>query len=72
MKPVTYGVQIEFTVDSILDGGPSKATIREALRRQVEQLASEDLYPRYPERFGSLRDVRVRYLHEATNTQEKK
>lgn len=63
---VRYGVQVEFTVDSILDGGPSKADIRRFIRESVEVLAHHRAV-----RFGSLRDVRVRYLHEATEPKDK-
>lgn len=64
MKPIRYGVQVEFTVDSILDGGPSKAEIRKFMREAIELRifnAKQDV-----SRFNSLRDVRIKYLHEAT------
>ncbi len=62
MKPIRYGVQIEFTVDNVLDGGPSRHEIRQGLRTAVGQLENLTANARW----GSLRDVRIKYLHEAT------
>ena len=62
-RSVRYGVQIEFTVDGVLDGGPSKAEIRRFIREAVDGLGRSPA-----SRFASLTDVRVKYLHEATST----
>jgi hypothetical protein len=64
---IRYGVQVEFTVDNILDGGPSKADIRKGIRRVLEELRDgPDDNPLWGNRFRSLSDVRIKYLHEAT------
>ena len=65
-RRVRYGVQVEFTVDDVLSGGPSRAEIRRSIREALAQLALSQ------GRFASLTEVRTRYLHEATSTQEKK
>lgn len=59
-RQIHYGVQVEFTVDNVLDGGPTKADIREVLRAALGSLAVTN------PRWRSLRDVRIKYLHEAT------
>lgn len=70
MKPIRYGVQVEFTVDNILDGGPSKAEIRKFMR---DAIASEKhrLITLGHMRFDSLSDVGIKYLHEATTPNPK-
>lgn len=66
-RAVRYGVQIEFTVDGVLEGGPSKTEIRKALRAAVTDIAT---WHANWGRFDSLTDVRIKYLHEATSTKK--
>lgn len=62
---IRYGVTIEFDIDSVLDGGPSKHEIRRELRQFLESLPTRELGPH---RWLSLRNVGIKYLHEASTT----
>jgi hypothetical protein len=65
-RSVRYGVQVEFTVDGVLEGGPSRIEIRRVLRGAMERLQQGW---HADDRWRSLRDIRIKYLHEATSTQ---
>lgn len=62
-KRVRYSCAVEFTVDNVLEGGPSKAEIRRDIKRYVESMTGI-----ITRRWVSLADVRVKYIHEATST----